>query len=118
MKTLVLVICMVLMASIASAAGTMIKDTSKTPVQAFAPDGTLSATLTVNSTWKSMAGKLYWLINVPTVATCKVRLAPTQAKGAYPQFTVPAATPTGRGVNPATLFVNYSGCTDAEYQVQ
>lgn len=105
---------LILIATTAFANGLLEKDRNGYMVQAFAPDGTLSQTLTVNSIFVDMSDSVYWNLYAPTA--CKIRITPTAAKGAYPVFTAAANLNTGKAVNRKTPFVNFTGCTDGELQ--
>ena len=112
MKTLILVI--LLTASTVFANGLMEKDRNGNIVQGFAPNGTLSQTLTVNSVFVDMSDSLYW--NLYAITACKLRITPTAAKASYPTFTAAVNTNVGRFVNRNTPFVNFTGCTNGELQ--
>jgi len=115
MKTLILAI--LLIASTAFAGGALEKDASnQLAIQGFAPNGLLSQVLTVNSTTIDMSNSLYWSLYSTTA--CKYRMMPTSAKGAYPQFTVPASERIGFVINRNTAFTNFSGCPSGELSRQ
>ena len=116
MKKLI-TLALVLMATAAFAGGTLERDGSNSAIiQGYAPDGLKSQILTVNSTTIDMTNDLYWSLYSTTA--CKFRQMPTSAKGAYPQFTVPASERIGFVVHKNTKFVNYSGCTSGELNRQ
>lgn len=91
-------------------------------VQGAAPNGLLSSTHTSSYT-HDMTGKTWW--GAFCAAECKGRLMPTSAKGAYPQFTIPAGAWYGEVVNSSlagktltqpTPFVNISGAHEWKAQ--
>ena len=111
MKKLILILLLIPALSFAA---TLPKDENGNTIQAPAPNGELSQTLAVVSTTIDMTSNIWWNLYAP--AACKIRLQPTTAKGAYPQFTAPINTNTSRHINRATPFVNFSGCTGGELQ--
>lgn len=118
MRIAVFVALMALMvSSVAVAGGFMERDSDKVAVQGFAPDGTLSQLLTVNSVTFDMSKRLAYGVYAPS-AGCKVRSMATSAKGANVQRTVIDGQVTVRVVNRASPFVNFSGCTAAEIDIQ
>lgn len=111
-----LIIALIFIPSLALAGGAFQTDDNSRPIQGAAPNGLLSQILTIASTPINLVGKMWWSITSPTA--CKYRLTPTTAKGAYPQFTVYADTPTGWVVNSNTPFLNLSGCTNGQLSIQ
>ena len=111
MKKLI-IMCSVLIASSAFAAGVLTSDQAGRVIQGAAPSPYLQQVLTVNSTTINVDGTLWWSLYAP--AACKYRVLPTSAKGNYPAFTVPATTPVSQVLHNSTLFVNFSGCALAE----
>lgn len=87
-------------------------DGSGNIVQMFAPTGIRTQILTVNSTIIDMSKDVMWEIYSPTA--CKVKILPTNAKGTYPNLTIPVTTRIQRGVNKSTPFINFTGCTNGE----
>ena len=110
-----LAIALVLIATSCFAGGLEIVD--RIPVQGAAPNGFLSRLLTVNSTTIDLSKNIWWGLYAPSTG-CKYRIMPTSAKGSYPQFTAIDGTITSRVRNSATKFVNFSGCTLAELEIQ
>lgn len=88
------------------------------PIQTFAPNGVLTQLLTVNSTTIDLSLYSMFGIYTPTSTTCYMRMMPTTAKGAHVAATVPVTTWTLRAKNPATPFLNLSGCTAGYVQIQ
>lgn len=79
------------------------------PIQTFAPDGTLTATLSVNSSTADLSA--YALFSVYSGSgTCFMRLMPTSAKSTYTSVPIPNTTWVTFAKNPVTPFVNMSGC--------
>lgn len=115
-KLIVASILAVLCVSSAMANGDMPKDSDGTKAPIFSPDGRYVTLLTVNSTTTDLTSKFMYSV-IGTAATCKLRLMPTSAKGAYVSFPVPAAAWLTFAVNKNTPFVNLSGCTGG-YLVQ
>lgn len=117
MKKFVFLLALLLSTSaFAAEKGFLERDLNGAAVQGGAPNGLLSQTLTLNPATIDASGSLWWSLYAPVA--CKVRLMPTSANGAYPQFTAPAGVTTSRYVNRATPFVNFSGCTGGELQRQ
>ena len=117
MKKFILLLALVAATSVGAAeTGFLERDHNGSVLQGGAPNGLLSQTLTVYSTTVDARGSIWWALYPPTA--CKVRLMPTSAKGAYPQFTAPVGVTISRYVNKATPFINLSGCTDGELQRQ
>ena len=86
------------------------------PVQGFAPDGTLSQALTINSVTLDLSTSLAFGVYCPADAIARV--LPTSAKSTYPSFTVPGGSWLIRVRNQATPFLNVSGCTSGHLQRQ
>lgn len=84
-------------------------------VQLLAPNGKKDGTLAVTSSTVDMRGDSQW--GVYATAACKFRTMSTATK-AGTQRTIPITTWVTRGVNPATPFINFSGCTGGELQRQ
>ena len=105
-----IIAALLMMASTAFAGGFMPRDSDKVKAPLFSPDGTTAALLTIASTTTDVTNSFMYSV-IGTAATCKMRLMPTSAKGAYVAITVPAASYLTYAVNPATPFLNLSGCT-------
>jgi len=84
-------------------------------IQGFAPSGKKSVQLTVNSQTTNYTDDIRWSVYTPTA--CGFRLMSTATKVGI-KHTLPANATTERVVNSATPYVNYSGCTNGELQVQ
>lgn len=111
-----IILCLIPLAAFGARVGGLQQDVTTNVVQGPAPNGTLSQILTVASTTVDATGSIWWGLYAP--ADCKYRLMPTSAKASYPQHTAPGGSLTGRVVNSATPFVNFSGCTGGELQRQ
>jgi hypothetical protein len=84
------------------------------PVQAFAPNGALSAITSVNSSVLDLSENVQWALYSGS-GTCFYRSMPTNIpktsyRGAYLKVPVSNTTWHIRAKNPATPFVNISGC--------
>lgn len=86
------------------------------PIQTFAPDGTTTAKLTVNSqTVDISSNALYAVFGGAT--TCRVRTMPSSTKSGvvspvrYQDWTI-------RAKNPATPYINFTGCKNGFWQRQ
>lgn len=88
------------------------------PIQTFAPNGTLTQLLTINSSTVDLSAYSMFGVYTPTSTTCFMRMMPTTAKGARVAATVPVTTWTIRAKNPATSFLNLSGCAGGYLQIQ
>lgn len=88
------------------------------PIQTFAPNGILTRLLTVNSTTIDLSLYSMFGVYTPAATTCFMRMMPTTAKGAHVAATVPVTTWTIRAKNPATPYLNVSGCTAGYVQIQ
>jgi len=82
-------------------------------VQTIAPNGKKDVTLTVNSQTVDMRGDAQWAVYA--TAACKFRTMSTATKAGTAR-TIPITTWLERGVNPATPFINFTGCTGGELQ--
>lgn len=84
-------------------------------VQTFAPNGSLTQTLTVNSATVDMSSNVLWSLYTPASTTCYYRLMPSALTGAnktaYKNALIPVSTHVIRAKNPNTPFINMSGCT-------
>jgi len=87
------------------------------PVQTFAPNGSLSQILTVVSTNVDLRDNVMWALHAYS-ADCNYRLMPSNLTGdaKIPYQAIPITT-TGKTIivrakNPATPFLNLSGCTN------
>lgn len=103
-------LALVLIAASAFAGGFMPKDSDQVKAPLFSPDGTTVTLLTVNSSTFDMTNYFMYAV-VGTAATCKIRLMPTSAKGAYASWLTPATMSQPFAVNKNTPFLNLSGCT-------
>lgn len=89
------------------------------PIQVFAPNGTTTTTLTVNSTTVDLTNYVIFEVESGSGTTCNIRLMPTSSKGAYKQTVLrTAGTLYIRAKNTATPFLNMSGCTAGSYTLQ
>lgn len=90
------------------------------PSQTFAPEGSLTTTLTVVKTTTDLTGKIMYNIQTPTGTTCLYRLMPTSTstQATYKRVTVPVVTNVTRAVNRTTPFLNLSGCTAGTLELQ
>jgi hypothetical protein len=87
------------------------------PVQTFAPNGTKVVSLSVNSSTTDMS--YYVLFSAYSASgTCFIRLMATTAKGTNTQVPLPNTTWITLAKNPATPFVNMSGCVGGFLQRQ
>lgn len=113
-----LLIIATLLIATAAIAGTNLQPAGNNPsgVQGFAPDGTLSQALTINSAIIDLSTSIAFGVYSP--ADCIARVLPTSAKGSYPSFTVPGGSWLIRVRNQATPFLNLSGCTNGHLQRQ
>jgi len=112
-----LVIVLLLADVSAFAAGPLEKDTRySTPIQGFAPNGLLSALLTVNSTTVNASDFL--AISIYTPVAAKVRFMATTSKTGSVSHTLSADQRTTFVVNRTTPFVNISGATGGDYMAQ
>jgi len=84
-------------------------------VNQFAPSGKKSVELTVASQNINHADDIAVEIYAPTA--CIFRLQSTATKQGI-KLTLPANVRIVRGVNAATPYINYSGCTSGQVQVQ
>jgi len=113
MKKLI-IIALLAVATSAFAAGPLEKDTRyNTPIQGFAPNGLLSALLTVNSTTINASSLLGLSIYSPI--DCKIRLMATASKTGSISHTLLGGQRTTVIINRATPFVNLSTCTGGDY---
>ena len=117
MKRFIFAVSMFCFSSVSFAGGDLTSDSKGRAVQGFSPDGRFSQILTINSTTFDLSNKLSYSVYTES-AGCKVRIMPTSDKGSNKQTTVPANNEYFRVVNNATPFVNLSGCTSAELQLQ
>ena len=106
----IITLVLLLIATSAFANGTMPTDSLGNKWPVFSPNGATAVLLTVNSTTFDMTSYFAYSI-IGTAATCKMRLMPTSAKGAYVSISIPAASYMTFAVNQATPFLNLSGCT-------
>ena len=116
MKPHTVISCILLLALLAASAWSALRHDNLgngEAVQGFAPDRTKSATLAVGQTNKSMATVLAWRVYSPVA--CKYRLQSTATRAGV-QATIPATTDVTRIAHPAVPFVNFSGCTGADYE--
>lgn len=120
MKTIATALLLIVLGTVVAFAdiGTLPQDNNSHDVQAASPNGLYSAILTVVSYTYDMTQFLYWELYNPSGDTCKYRIMPTSAKGAYPQLSIPSGTVKGYIKNKATPFVNISGCTLGEWQIE
>lgn len=110
MKKLI-ILAVLAMATTASADGFLQQDASKqTKIQGFAPNGTLSAVLTVNSVTYDMTQRLAYSIYSP--ADCIVRITATSSKTGSVSGPVIGGQWNTIVVNTATPFASISGCTN------
>jgi len=115
-KTLLVCTLLVAVASPAFAAKPELpRDGQGMKIQGFAPSGKKSVQLTVNSQNINHSDDIRWSVYTPTA--CGFRLMSTATKVGI-KHTLPANAVTERAVNSATPYVNYSGCTNGELQVQ
>jgi len=116
MKKLLLIILLICCAASAFAAKANLPvDGLGIRINDFAPSGRKSAELTVSSVTVDATDDLRYSIYSPTA--CAFRLMST-ATVAGIKHTLPANAITSRAVNPATPFLNFSGCASGELQVQ
>lgn len=115
MKKLSLILA-VLACAASAAASQYLQPAVNGTVQGFAPDGTLSQALTVNSVTIDLSTSIAFGVYSPS--DCIARVLPTSAKGSYPSFTVPGGNWLIRVRNQATPFLNLSGCTNGHLQRQ
>ena len=116
-----LIIALLLASTAASAETTLVG--GNVPIQAFAPNGTLSQLLTIASTTIDMTGYAQYAVYAASGTTCFKRLMPTSTKPANPATYVaspvlPVTTWIHRAKNPATPFVNMTGCTGGYVEIQ
>ena len=116
MKKALIVCALLTVASPAFAAKPELpRDGQGMKIQGFAPSGKKSVQLTVNSQNINHSDDIRWSVYTPTA--CGFRLMSTATKVGI-KHTLPANAVTERAVNSATPYVNYSGCTNGELQVQ
>lgn len=116
MKKIFLAILVVCCAATAFAAkANMPVDGLGIRVNEFAPSGKKSVLLTVNSQTINATDDLHYSVYSPTA--CSFRLMSTQTKAGI-KHTLPANATTTRAVNPASPYLNFSGCTSGELQRQ
>jgi len=109
-----LVIALLLAAVSSFAAGPLEKDTRySTPIQGFAPNGLLSALLTVDSTTVNASNFL--AISIYTPVAAKLRFMATTSKTGSISHTIAAGERLTFVVNRATPFINISGATGGDY---
>ncbi len=109
-----LIICLFLLlvttsAGFAASGAKLLVDKDYKPINGFAPNGLLSAALTVNDTAYDMSGILAFSVYAP--ADCKVRLKASASKSGTVSETVIGGQWNTIVVSPATPFVSISGCT-------
>jgi hypothetical protein len=92
---------------------------SPAAIQFFAPDGSLTKTLSVASQTISLPGYILYGAYSGS-GTCFKRLMPlsTSTKALYTQVPVPNALWHVRAVNVNTPFANFSGCVGGFVQIQ
>jgi len=116
MKKASILICIIFAATLAFAAKPELPtDGSGVKIHDFAPTGQKSVALTVNSQTVNASDDLRYSIYSPTA--CIFRMMTTATKSGI-RHTLPANAVTARAVNPATPFLNFSGCTSGELQRQ
>jgi len=92
---------------------------SQAPVQIFAPNGTTTTALAVTSTTVDLTNYVMFGLESGSGTTCYMRMMPTSATGTYARTLVRiAGSQIIRAKNPATPFVNFSGCTAGSYTLQ
>jgi len=87
------------------------------PVQTFAPDGTFAQALSIATMTTDMSNRVLYSVYSGS-GTCFLRTMPTAAKGAYVKVAMPNTTWVTLAKNPATPFVNLSGCVAGYLQAQ
>lgn len=90
-------------------------DGNRGNVTTFAPNGTKNVSTTVNSVTTDMRSDTAWTFY--GMSTCKYRAMASATKSGT-QNTLPAAIFVNRAVNPATPYINMSGCKSGELQRQ
>lgn len=93
-------------------AGLQVTDDNGRVTRNIAPDGRQAAKLTIVRTTKSPAAA--WTIYSPSACIFKQMTTSTFTTGALSR-TIPQNVTITRSVNPSTKFINFSGCTNAEY---
>ena len=117
MKKTIIALSFMAMASTLFANGMPEMSNNGHAIQTFAPEGSFTTLLTVNSTTTDLTNKFMYGI-YGTAATCKFRLMPTSSKGTYVSAIAPATTWIIFAVNKTTPFLNLSGCTGGYKIVQ
>jgi hypothetical protein len=87
------------------------------PIQQFAPDGSYNRILSVASVTMDLSDNLMYACYSGS-GTCYLRLMPTSAKAGMTQVLIPNAVWLTYAKNPATPFVNMSGCVAGYFQRQ
>lgn len=90
-------------------------DGNRGNITTFAPNGTKNVTTTVVSVTTDMRNDAQWTFY--GMSTCKYRAMATATKSGTTNK-LPAATFVTRAVNPATPFINLTGCKSGELQRQ
>jgi len=112
----IIIVALVLAASIAYAASPLPgTDGNRGNVTTFAPNGSKDGTTSKVSTTVDMRNDAKWIFY--GMSTCSYRAMPTSTKSGSLRK-LPAATYIERGINPATPFINFTGCKSGEYQRQ
>lgn len=99
----------------ATSTDNQLMDAKGTKVQGYAPNGKKSTALTVNSVTLNQANNVAWSVYTPTA--CKYRMMSTATKAGLTR-TIPVNSSITRYKNPATPFINITGCTSGEYDAQ
>jgi hypothetical protein len=87
------------------------------PIQTFAPDGTYASTLTTpNRTVNLADNNMFSVYSVS--GTCMMRLMPTTTRAPHVPVLIPNGVWHTYAKNPATPFVNLSGCVTGYLQRQ
>ena len=126
MKFFITLLCTIAMCTTAFAASDLARTagsvfsspSAPNAIQTFSPDGTKTTTLTVSSTTVNLSNYIMYELESGSGTTCNMRAMASVTKANPVTVFRTAGTRRTYAVNPATPFVNFSGCTAGSYMIQ